>query len=74
MTKSSNFSDKVSSPPFTSDPALVFPDWSGHRAHRSHIPNDDWRAYCRSNLPKIRLRPGFKENRRQHGIAVEFSL
>lgn len=52
----------------------LLPDWSGHRAHRSHIPNDDWRAYCRSNLPKIRLRPGFKENRRQHGIPVAFSL
>jgi hypothetical protein len=73
MTESSNFSLKETPPPGSHDPDLL-PDWSGHRAHRSQIPNDVWRAYCRSNLPKIRLRPGFKENRRQHGIAVEFSL
>ena len=35
---------------------------------------DDWLAYCRSNLPKLRARPGYAESRLRNGISVEFNL
>ena len=54
--------------------SLDFPDWSGQQPHRSRVPSDEWLAYCRSNVIKLRARPGFKQGRRQHGIQVEFTL
>lgn len=56
------------------DAALEFPDWSGQLPHRSHVSNDQWLAYCRANLPKLRARSGYAQARQQHGIPVEFRL
>jgi hypothetical protein len=56
------------------DAPLEFPDWSGKLPHRSRVPNDEWLAYLRSNLPKLRATPGYWERRRQNGIPVEFTL
>ena len=53
---------------------LEFPDWSGMLPHRSRVSNDDWLAYCRSNLPLLRSKPGYVARRRQNGISVEFNL
>ncbi len=53
---------------------LELPDWSGHLPHRSRVSNDTWLAYCRSNLAKIRTRPGYAEGRKQDGISTEFRL
>jgi len=53
---------------------LEFPDWSGLLPHRSRVSNDTWLAYCRSNLAKIRTRPGYAEGRKQDGISTEFRL
>lgn len=56
------------------DEPLGLPDWSGQVPHRSRVSNDEWLAYCRSNLPKLRARPGYGQTRRQDGIAAEFAL
>jgi hypothetical protein len=53
---------------------LVFPDWSGQVAAQARMPRDEWLAYCRSNLSKLRLRPGYAHRRRQNGISAESSL
>jgi hypothetical protein len=53
---------------------LEFPDFSGHLPHRSNVPLDQWLAHGRSNLPRLRQRPGYREARLQDGIAVEFVL
>lgn len=72
MNESSSSSLNEATP--ESGAGLELPDWSGHQPHRSRVPNDKWLAYCRSNLPKLRLRPGHAQIRRQNGIAVEFHL
>ena len=64
----------AATPTHDADIALEFPDWSGHQPHRSRVPNDKWLAYSRSHLPKLRLRPGHAQIRRQNGIAFEFHL
>ena len=74
MSESSNYSLEETPPEFGGSPALELPDWSGHRPHRSRMPTEAWLAYCRSNLPKLRARPGYAEGRRRHGIDVEFHL
>ena len=56
------------------DEPLELPDWNGQLPHRSRLSNDEWLAYCRSNLPKLRAIPGYAQTRRQHGIPVEFQL
>ena len=56
------------------DEPLELPDWNGQVLHRSRVSNDEWRAYCRANLPKLRARPGYAQARQQHGIPVEFQL
>ena len=61
------------SPPFGGKD-LEFPEWSGHLPAPSRMPVNQWLAYCRSNLPKIRKQPGYHESRLQDGIAVEFVL
>lgn len=53
---------------------LEFPDWSGMLPHLSRVSNDDWLAYCRSNLPLLRSKPGYELRRRLNGIPVEFVL
>jgi hypothetical protein len=53
---------------------LEFPDWSGMQPHRTRVSNDDWLAYCRSNLPRLRSKPGYEQRRRRNGIPVEFVL
>lgn len=53
---------------------LDLPDWSGPLPHHSRVPNDEWLAYCRSNLSKLCARPGYGQTRRQDGIAAEFEL
>jgi hypothetical protein len=72
MSESASYSLNDSSPAYGAD--LEFPDWSGHLPHRSHVPLDQWLAYCRSNLPKLRQHPGYREARLQDGIPVEFVL
>jgi len=54
--------------------ALEFPDWSGHLPPRRRASKDQWLAYCRSNLPKLRQLPGYRDARLQDGISVEFVL
>lgn len=56
------------------DATLEFPDWSGQLPHRSRVPNDEWLAYCRANLPKLRASAGYAQARQQHGIPVEFQI
>jgi hypothetical protein len=53
---------------------MVFPDWSGHLPHRTRVPIDQWLAYCRANLARLRGLPGYRQQRRQDGINAEFSL
>ncbi len=72
--RSPDFSPKETPPAYGMGTALELPDWSGHRSHHSRMPNDQWLAYCRSNLSKLRAHPGFAERRRQQGIVVEFAL
>ena len=74
MSESSDYSLKENVEGFGRGDRLEFPDWSGHLPHRSQVPNDEWLAYCRSNLPKIRSLPGYAESRREDGIAAEFHL
>jgi len=50
------------------------PDWSGQLHRTSRVPLDQWLAYCRSNLPRLRQSPRFSERRSQHGVGAEFSL
>ena len=56
------------------DDGLEFPDWSGMLPSRRHVNPDRWLAYCRSNLPLIRSKPGYLLRRRLNGIPVEFVL
>ena len=74
MSESFNSSLNEAAPEYGLGAGLELPDWSGHQPHRSRVPTDEWLAYCRSNLPKLRLRPGHAQIRRQNGIAVEFHL
>lgn len=53
---------------------LDLPDWSGHSPPRRHVPTDEWLAYCRSNLPRLRAHPGHRQSRLQHGVSAEFRL
>lgn len=50
------------------------PDWSGQSPHHSSMSNDEWIAYCRSNLPRLRAQPGHRLKRLEHGVSVEFRL
>jgi len=72
MSESSDYSLNETAPPFGDK--LDLPDWSGHMPHRARMPAEEWLAYCRSNLPKLRARPGYAESRHRHGIGVEFTL
>jgi hypothetical protein len=38
------------------------------------VTAEAWLAYCRSNLGKLRQRPGYAHRRRQNGISATFSL
>ena len=71
MNKSESYSLKET--PGESGP-LNLPDWSGQLPHRSRVPNDQWLSYCRSNLPKLRVHPGYRSRRLQHGVEAEFTL
>ena len=72
MSESKNSSLNEEAAPYAK--GLDFPDWSGQAPVRTHISKDQWLAYCRSNLSKIRQRPGYLEGRKQNGISVEFVL
>jgi len=74
VSESSSYSLKETPPPFGGADTLKFPDWNGQSPHRSRMPTDEWLAYCRSNLPRLRARPGAAQARCQHGIGVEFVL
>lgn len=74
MSESSNFSANQPEPERGDDTPLEFPDWSGQLPSRPQMSKDDWLAYCLSNLPKLRARPGYEQRRRQNGISVEFVL
>lgn len=74
MSESSNYSLKETSIRYGDADQLEFPDWRGHLPHGSRVSNDEWLDYCRSNLLKLRQRPGHAQQRRQNGIAVEFVL
>ncbi|MEK7685308.1 MAG: hypothetical protein AAB466_07800 [Verrucomicrobiota bacterium] len=53
---------------------LELPDWSGQRPRQTRVPTDEWLAYCRSNLPLIRSKPGYQERRLKSKVSVEFVL
>ena len=72
MSESSDYSLNEAPALYAGADKLEFPDWSGHLPHRSRVPNDEWLAYCLSNLPQIRSRPGYSESRKQDGITAEF--
>ena len=74
MNESSGCSLRESPPAYGPSGLLDLPDWSGQVAHRSRVPTDEWLAYCRANLSKLRTRPGYVQSRLQHGIGAEFSL
>ncbi len=74
MKESSDSLLNETSTDYRSGERLDLPDWCGHLSHRSNVPIDEWLAYCRSNLPALRARPGYAERRLQNGIPVEFSL
>jgi hypothetical protein len=74
MNESSNYSLEENSTPEEASDKLVLPDWSGHVARVSRVPADEWLAYCRANLSRLRSRPGYAKRRRQNGITAEFSL
>lgn len=74
MSESSNFSTSQPQPDPGDGEPLEFPDWYGQLPSRPQISKDEWRAYCLSNLPKLRARPGYEQRRRQNGISVEFVL
>jgi hypothetical protein len=73
MNDSDNSSVRETPPEYGGGP-LDLPDWSGHQSHPSRMSKDAWLEYCRSNLPKLRQRPGHHEIRRQNGIASGFVL
>lgn len=60
--------------PAKSGDELPLPDWSGQRPRQSRVPTDEWLAYCRSNLPLIRSKPGYQERRLKSKVSVEFVL
>ena len=74
MSESSNFSANQPQSERGNDTPLEFPDWSGQLPSRPKMSKDDWLAYCRSNLAKLRARPGHEQIRRQNGISMEFTL
>jgi len=74
MNESSNSSLEEKATAYRSLDGFVLPDWGGHAAHASRVPADEWLAYCRANLAKLRSRPGYALRRRQNGITAEFSL
>jgi hypothetical protein len=53
---------------------LDLPDWSGMLPHRARMSTDDWLAYCKAQLPKLKKWPRYEERRREQGIPVEFVL
>lgn len=53
---------------------LEFPDWTGHLPHKPRMSADEWLAYCRSNLPLMRCKPGYQERRSSGRVAAEFVL
>ena len=74
MSESSDYLLREGSPGYGFPGLIDLPEWSGHLPRRSRLPNDRWLAYCRSNLSKLRTRPGYVQSRLQNGIGVEFSL
>ena len=56
------------------DDGLDFPEWTGMAPRQSHVPTEEWLAYCRSNLALLRSKPGYKTLRQQNGIPFEFVL
>jgi len=74
MNESSNSSLEEDSTPYRFSGELVLPDWGGHVARTSQVAADEWLAYCRANLAKLRSRPGYALGRRRNGITAEFSL
>lgn len=53
---------------------LVLPDWSGMLPSRPRMSTDDWLAYCKAQLPRLKQHPRYAERRREQGISVEFVL
>jgi len=74
MSESPSYLLKETPPPFGAADILEFPVWNGQLPHHSRMPTDEWLAYCRSNLPRLHVRPGAAQARCQHGINVEFVI
>jgi hypothetical protein len=50
------------------------PNWGGQLPRAANKSIDQWLAYCRSNLPRLRESPGFVARRREPRVTAEFIL
>ncbi|HMJ90332.1 MAG TPA: hypothetical protein VK530_10970 [Candidatus Acidoferrum sp.] len=71
MSESENYSLN-DCPPSIGD--LELPDWSGMLPGRANMPADQWLAYCKAQLPRLKKIPRYAERRREQGIPIEFVL